>query len=47
MDSGDISILLLYFGDIDPVFGDFDGNGRIDTGDVSYVLLNFGQVTWP
>jgi hypothetical protein len=47
VDSGDISILLLYFGDIDPVFGDFDGNGRIDTGDVSYVLLNFGQVTWP
>jgi alpha-tubulin suppressor-like RCC1 family protein len=47
VDTGDTSILLLYFGDVDPVFGDFDGNGIIDTGDVSYVLLSFGEVPWP
>ena len=47
VDTGDTSILLLYFGEMNSDFGDFDGNGIIDTGDVSYVLLNFGEVTWP
>ena len=47
VDTGDISIVLLYYGEIDPVFGDFDGNQIIDTGDVSYLLLNFGEVPWP
>jgi len=47
VDTGDTSIVLLYFGEMNSDFGDFDGNGIIDTGDVSYVLLNFGEVPWP
>ena len=47
VDTGDFSILLLYYGEIDPVFGDFDGNGMIDSGDASLMLLYFGEVTWP
>ena len=47
LDSGDISIILLYMGDYDPLFGDLDGNGIIGTGDLSLILLNFGEVTWP
>ena len=47
LDSGDISIILLYMGDYDPLFGDLDGNGVIGTGDLSLILLNFGPVTWP
>ena len=47
VDSGDFSILLLYYGEVNPPFGDFDGSGIIDTGDASIMLLNFGDVTWP
>ena len=47
LDSGDISIILLYMGEYDPLFGDLDGNGMIGTGDLSLILLNFGEVTWP
>ena len=47
IDSGDFSILLLYYGEIDPIFGDMDGSGLIDTGDASIILLYFGEVTWP
>ncbi|MEI6273128.1 MAG: hypothetical protein WCQ03_06630, partial [Phycisphaerae bacterium] len=47
LDSGDISIILLYMGEYDPLFGDLDGNGIIGTGDLSLILLNFGEVTWP
>ena len=47
VDSGDFSILLLYYGEIDPVFGDFDSSGIIDSGDASIMLLYFGEVTWP
>jgi len=47
VDTGDVSIVLLYYGDVNPVFGYFDGNGIVDTGDISWLLLNFGEVTWP
>ena len=47
IDLGDIGILLLYMGEVNPLFGDMDGNGVIDSGDVGYVALNFGPVTWP
>jgi hypothetical protein len=47
LDSGDISIILLYMGEYDPLFGDLDGNGIIGTGDLSLILLNFGEITWP
>ena len=46
VDSGDFSILLLYYGEENPSFGDFDGSGIIDTGDASIMLLYFGEVTW-
>jgi hypothetical protein len=39
--------VLLYIGEVDITFGDFDGNGIVDTGDISWLLLNFGEVTWP
>ena len=47
VDSGDFSILLLYYGEENTTFGDFDGSGIIDTGDASIMLLYFGEVTWP
>ena len=47
VDTGDVSIVLLYYGEVNSPFGDFDGNQIIDTGDVSWLLLNFGPVTWP
>jgi hypothetical protein len=47
VDTGDVSIVLLYIGEVDITFGDFDGNGIVDTGDISWLLLNFGEVTWP
>ena len=47
VDTGDVSIVLLYYGEVNSPFGDFDGNGIVDTGDVSWLLLNFGPVTWP
>ena len=47
VDSADFSILLLYYGEINPLFGDFDGSGMIDAGDAAVMLLYFGPVTWP
>ena len=47
VDTGDFGILLLYFGEVDPVFGDFDGSGVIDNGDLAVMLLFFGDVMWP
>ena len=47
VDSGDFSILLLYYGEENPLFGDFDGSGMIDSGDAAVMLLYFGEVTWP
>jgi len=47
IDSGDVSIVLLYYGEENPSLGDMDGNGIIETGDVSWLLLNYGEVTWP
>ena len=47
VDSGDFSILLLYYGEENPAFGDFDGSGMIDSGDAALIPLFFGEVTWP
>ena len=47
IDSSDFSILLLYYGETEPIFGDFDNSGEIDSGDASLMLMNFGLVTWP
>ena len=47
IDSGDFSILLLYYGEENTPFGDFDGSGMIDAGDAAVMLLYFGPVTWP
>jgi hypothetical protein len=46
VDSADLSIILLYFGEFDPVFGDLDGDGEISGGDIASLLVLFGPVTW-
>jgi hypothetical protein len=47
IDFGDVAILMLYFGEPNPLFGDLDGNLRIDFGDIALLLLDFGPVQWP
>lgn len=47
VDTGDLSILLLYIGDVGSPTGDLDADGVITTGDVSLLLMNFGPVFWP
>jgi hypothetical protein len=47
VDTADLSVLLLYMGEVGSPFGDFDGDGVITTADLSMLLLNFGPVTWP
>ena len=47
IDFGDIAILMLYFGEVNPVFGDMDANNRIDFGDVALLLVDFGPIQWP
>ncbi|NBX26285.1 MAG: hypothetical protein EBQ99_09620, partial [Planctomycetes bacterium] len=46
VDAADLSIILLYFGEFDPVFGDLDGDGEISGGDIASLLVLFGPVTW-
>ncbi|NBQ15886.1 MAG: hypothetical protein EBU31_15060, partial [Proteobacteria bacterium] len=43
VDTADISVLLLDFGDCQSCAGDLDGNGLVDTADVSLLLLDFGS----
>ena len=47
IDFGDVAILMLYYGELNPIFGDLDSSGRVDFGDVALMLLNFGPVQWP
>jgi hypothetical protein len=46
VDAADIGTLLLYFGEINPVFGDMDGDGEISAADLGALLVLFGPVTW-
>ena len=45
--TADLSVALLYIGEVDSPIGDLDGDGTVTTADVSLLLLNFGPVTWP
>jgi hypothetical protein len=45
--SADLSVVLLYIGEVDSPICDLDGDGTVTTADVSLLLLNFGPVTWP
>jgi glutamate synthase domain-containing protein 1 len=45
--TADLSVALLYIGEVDSPVGDLDGDGTVTTADVSLLLLNFGPVTWP
>ena len=47
VDTADLSLALLYLGEIDSPFGDLDGDGTVTTADVSLLLMNFGSVVWP
>jgi hypothetical protein len=47
VDTADLSLALLYLGEIDSPFGDLDGDGTVTTADVSLLLMNFGPVVWP
>lgn len=47
IDFGDVALLLLSFGEINPPYGDLDGTGEIDFGDIGLLLLEFGPVQWP
>lgn len=47
VNTGDLGLLLLYFGEENPPLGDLNGDSLIDSGDLSIMLLNFGDVTWP
>jgi len=42
VDTADISVLLLDFGDCQNCAGDLDGNGLVDTADISLLLMDFG-----
>ena len=46
MDSKDWGILLLYWLEIDPPFGDFNHDRTIDSSDLGGLLSKFGPVTW-
>ena len=45
--TADLSVALLYIGEVDSPIGDLDDDGTVTTADVSLLLLNFGPVTWP
>jgi hypothetical protein len=45
--TADLSVALLYIGEVDSPIGDLDSDGTVTTADVSLLLLNFGPVTWP
>ena len=45
--TADLSVALLYIGEVDSPIGDLDDDGTVTTADVSLLLLNFGLVTWP
>ena len=45
--TADLSVALLYIGEVDSPIGDLDEDGTVTTADVSLLLLNFGPVTWP
>ena len=47
VDTADLSLALLYLGELDSPFGDLDGDGTVTTADVSLLLMNFGSVVWP
>jgi hypothetical protein len=47
VDTADLSLALLYLGEVDSLFGDLDGDGTVTTADVSLLLMNFGSVVWP
>jgi len=36
--------MLLFFGEVNPPFGDLDGSGACDSADIGYLLLNFGSL---
>ena len=42
VDTADISLMLLDFGDCQSCAGDLDGNGLVDTADISLLLMDFG-----
>jgi hypothetical protein len=42
VDTADIGVMLLDFGDCQSCAGDLDGNGRVDTADISLLLMDFG-----
>ena len=46
VDSKDLGILLLYWMEIDPPFGDFNNDQIINSSDLGAMLGNFGRVTW-
>ena len=46
VDSNDLGILLLYWMEIDPPFGDFNNDQIINSADLGHLLANFGPVTW-
>ena len=43
VDSGDLAVALLNFGDCDACDADLDQNGEVDAGDVALMLLDFGR----
>ncbi len=47
MNSADLAIILLYFGEANPIFGDMDGDGEVNAADLGSLLVLFGPVTWP
>ena len=44
VDTADIALLLLDFGDCAGCPADFDGNGVVDNADIALLLLNFGPL---
>ena len=42
VDTADIGLMLLDFGDCQSCAGDLDGNGLVDTADISLLLMDFG-----
>ena len=47
VDNSDLSLVLLYMGEVDSPIGDLDFDGLVTTADVSLLLMNFGPVEWP
>ena len=46
VDSNDLGILILYWMEIDPQFGDSNHDGTIDAADLGGLLIKFGPVIW-